>query len=214
MANGEGTKTRPKELARLRALPENHPKRINARVRAKKWRENNPERAREHAKLKSARARALPKNHPSRIRARKNAKKWAKANPERVRANAKRWREENVERLRLKQKESRARRKIEKPHAVKQENRSKVLRRYSLTIEQWNALFASQDNKCAICPATETPDGRWHTDHDDDLGPTAIRGILCVRCNIGLGQFKHDPELLMAAVVYLHAAQERLCSKI
>jgi hypothetical protein len=41
-------------------------------------------------------------------------------------------------------------------------------------------------------------------------GYHAVRGILCVRCNIGGGQYGHNPEHLRAAADYFEAANRRL----
>lgn len=76
---------------------------------------------------------------------------------------------------------------------------------YGLTIEQYNALFASQNGVCKICG--NPPSGKksketfLHVDHDHVTGQ--IRGLLCNKCNRGLGQFLDKPELLRRAAKYL-----------
>ena len=62
--------------------------------------------------------------------------------------------------------------------------------------------------KCGICGATESSGGKkeLHIDHCHESGK--IRGLLCNHCNLGIGHFRDQPELLMAAIAYLkqHAA--------
>jgi len=52
-----------------------------------------------------------------------------------------------------------------------------------LTIEQYDAMLASQGGGCAICGATPKT-RRLDTDHDHRTGQ--IRGLLCHRCNRAL----------------------------
>lgn len=88
--------------------------------------------------------------------------------------------------------------------------RSDLKRLYGLTAHAYAALLAGQDGACAICGETEQRlklDGRaydLHVDHDHRTG--RVRGLLCYRCNTGLGQFRDSPELLLIAKAYLERA--------
>lgn len=74
--------------------------------------------------------------------------------------------------------------------------------------EMWEALCIEQDNRCAICGKTEsTSQGkakkntRLSFDHCHKSG--LVRGLLCNRCNIGLGYFDDEKEQLKLALEYL-----------
>jgi hypothetical protein len=72
---------------------------------------------------------------------------------------------------------------------------------YGITPEEYDALFASQGYRCAICGG-DTPNAKgWHLDHDHSS--KAIRGVLCGPCNNGLGNFRDDPAILRAAAEYV-----------
>lgn len=77
------------------------------------------------------------------------------------------------------------------------------LRTYGLTLESYQALLAIQNNACAICltPFANLRKLHIHIDHDHLL--ERVRGILCHTCNLGIGHFKDDSDLLEAASAYL-----------
>jgi hypothetical protein len=70
--------------------------------------------------------------------------------------------------------------------------------RYKLTLEDWHALLISQSGRCAIC---NDPMKEPHIDHCHENGK--VRGLLCFRCNNGLGFFKDNTEYLQQAIRYL-----------
>ena len=79
--------------------------------------------------------------------------------------------------------------------------------KYRLTLGDYETLLASQGNRCALC-GTSTPGGkgRFHVDHDHYFHPhdkKGHRGLLCDRCNKGLGYFGDDPDRLRLAIAYL-----------
>ena len=73
---------------------------------------------------------------------------------------------------------------------------------YGMSREQFDALLESQGGKCAICKSDKAGGrGDWHVDHDH--GTNEIRGLLCHSCNVGLGHFDDNAQLLMDAVLYI-----------
>jgi Recombination endonuclease VII len=69
-----------------------------------------------------------------------------------------------------------------------------------LSHEEYYDLLWRQQGQCKICGRRAGP-RRLAIDHDHKTG--RIRGLLCVRCNVGLGQFGDDPYNLQAAIFYL-----------
>lgn len=77
-----------------------------------------------------------------------------------------------------------------------------LIQNYGVTLEQYDAMAALQNNQCAICGGG--PNGshsRLVVDHDHKTNQ--VRGLLCAMCNIGLGNFVDDPERLSKAALYL-----------
>ncbi len=91
--------------------------------------------------------------------------------------------------------------------------RDKELRKtFGLTLAQYNKMSADQEHVCAICekPETATRNGKplaLHVDHDHETGK--VRSLLCSNCNVALGMFCDDPDVMRSAIVYLskHSAR-------
>lgn len=82
--------------------------------------------------------------------------------------------------------------------------------KYGLTPEAYQKLLADQNGQCAICATAIHGDEATHVDHDHACCPSSVqscgrcvRGLLCRRCNTGLGMFGDAPENLRAAFDYL-----------
>lgn len=72
--------------------------------------------------------------------------------------------------------------------------------KFDKTPEEIDLMFAKQGKVCAICG--EIPrNGVPSVDHIH--GTKIIRGLLCDRCNAGIGMFLDDPHRLYKAMVYL-----------
>jgi hypothetical protein len=125
---------------------------------------------------------------------------WRKRNPEKWKAqnnaSQRRYRERHKERL----KEYRARPEVREKRR-EQWRRWACNYRYGITHEDRDALLARQGGCCAICKSTEPPSRGWHIDHDHATGE--VRGILCNKCNTGLGLFKENVKTFHAAIDYL-----------
>ena len=70
---------------------------------------------------------------------------------------------------------------------------------YGISVEAYNDMVLKQDNKCALC--FKPSNRRLDVDHDHKTGK--IRGLLCGKCNKGLGLFYDDIDVFKRAVVYL-----------
>jgi hypothetical protein len=84
--------------------------------------------------------------------------------------------------------------------------RARGLRRRKLSTAEYNARLEQQGGVCAICRSPERSTHRGRTrflavDHCHNRG--RIRGLLCTRCNAGLGLFSDNPAVLRAAIDYL-----------
>ena len=76
-----------------------------------------------------------------------------------------------------------------------------IERLYGITPEQYAILLEAQDGKCAICREVDPVRNRLSVDHDHKTG--RVRGLLCMRCNGGIGMLGDSIERLENAIRYL-----------
>lgn len=144
--------------------------------------------------------------------------RWRAANPERAREVARNWYARNREQARAaararyasltpeeiehKRRRERAADKMRRARQPEKEllrARKKALhRKYGMTIEQFNAMAATQNHRCASCGDRAY---RLVVDHDHETG--RVRSLLCDCCNRGLGSFRDDASRLESAIAYL-----------
>jgi len=82
--------------------------------------------------------------------------------------------------------------------------------RIALRVKNWDVdeylkKHSEQNNKCCIC-GDKPAKGRLDADHCHSTGQP--RGLLCGRCNVGLGCFKDDRTILTSAIKYLKEQKE------
>lgn len=77
-----------------------------------------------------------------------------------------------------------------------------LLRKYNLPYDEYFAMIEAQDNQCAICDYEFGQKvGDIKVDHCHATG--RVRGLLCDKCNRGLGYFDDDQDRLVNASKYL-----------
>jgi len=82
-----------------------------------------------------------------------------------------------------------------------------------LSVTDYEDMLKQQNELCKICKKPETMLSNGKTkvlkrlaiDHCHKTGK--VRGLLCHRCNTGIGGFYESPELLQSAIDYLKASQ-------
>lgn len=112
--------------------------------------------------------------------------RWRKANPDKAAAIKARYRAN---------------------HPDRDKGQAAVFRykKYGVTAEWEAATLEAQGYKCGnpSCGATE-PGGRWPTWHIDHCHKTGVvRGLLCDKCNKGVGLFDDDVDKLAGMIEYL-----------
>lgn len=77
-----------------------------------------------------------------------------------------------------------------------------LVTRFGINHLDYNSLFNKQEGKCAICGTPQSNIKKsLAVDHDHKTG--RIRGLLCSNCNVAIGLFKDDLEVLQKAIIYL-----------
>lgn len=79
---------------------------------------------------------------------------------------------------------------------------------YGLSPQEYDEMLMKQGGVCAICGKEEIEPynstvriGRLCVDHNHETGE--LRGLLCMRCNRGIGLFRDDANILKRASEYL-----------
>jgi hypothetical protein len=80
--------------------------------------------------------------------------------------------------------------------------------KYGISLEDYDAMLARQGGVCAACKNKKRRSERLCVDHCHVTGK--VRGLLCRNCNVGLGLFRDDADLVEAAAAYLRGASPRI----
>jgi hypothetical protein len=107
---------------------------------------------------------------------------WSRAHPENITARWKRAKERN-------------------PNV----SRERVLRKYGLTLDSFEALFQKQKGKCRGCLSPLIRGRATHIDHCHNSNK--IRGLLCNNCNLAVGMLSDDPTRMRRLARYVSEAK-------
>lgn len=148
-------------------------------------------------------------------------RKWRLRNADRLREYDKKYRSENADRYNA------ARRRRYRTDPTVREKQVAIIRRwreanpdehrnyrylkkYGVSLERYNAMLATQSGRCAICSGDNPRKPgvkHWSIDHCHATG--AVRGLLCHRCNLLIGQAGDSASLLRSAADYLDRTAAR-----
>ncbi len=145
---------------------------------------------------------------------------WQRNNKERVREKNERWRQQNLEQVASynahHQRIWRTAKKANDPQFLKDRERVYTLRRVGMTLDQYEAMAASQNGCCGICGRKKKDGERpFAVDHDHKCcgANTACakchRGILCSGCNTALHKLETMDGWVDKAVAYLQRYKEQ-----
>lgn len=129
------------------------------------------------------------------------SKQWYRRNREHAIAQVKAWQQANPERVSATRAAARSRRR-----AIDRDAR--LRRVFGISSDQYAAILVEQSGGCALCGRTPPPGRSLHVDHHHETG--VVRGLLCFRCNAGIGQFREDRLRLADAIVYLARGRHSL----
>ncbi len=85
---------------------------------------------------------------------------------------------------------------------------NKIKRKYKISSEDYFQMLADQNNSCGICKGANagTKDSRFRIDHCHKTGK--VRGLLCHKCNAGIGMLGDNFTSVNAAAEYLKKAEK------
>ena len=119
-------------------------------------------------------------------------------------ASSRLWRANNPDKILLQQ--QRSKEKYNNPVEKRRRRNLHLIKTYGISLDDYSLILERQGGVCAICKRgyKGTRNGieiGHHVDHDHATGK--VRGVLCTRCNVALGQFGDSTEYLNNAIKYL-----------
>lgn len=110
---------------------------------------------------------------------------YRKLNPEKMAAQARKWRNNNK----------------------KRHLNNVLMLKFKISVDAYERMYKEQNGCCAICESLSISGRRMAVDHNHSTGE--IRGLLCDKCNRGIGFLKDSIHNLQKAVNYLERFSPR-----
>ena len=140
--------------------------------------------------------------HFDKNRANELRRKQYANNPEKYKKRSKKWQNNNKEYQKTYDESRRANKKIYYMNNKKNSRNKSYKRYYGITLEQYNQMFEKQGGRCNICGRHQSELNRaLVVDHDHKT--RKVRGLLCHKCNTGIGNLNDDIVLLLKAIEHL-----------
>jgi len=90
--------------------------------------------------------------------------------------------------------------KDKRKRTPEESRKAKLKHRYSISVEEYDEMFQRQRGVCKVC-GKEQKDRNLAVDHCHTTN--LVRGLLCIKCNRGIGFFEDSQQLLQKAINYL-----------
>lgn len=129
-------------------------------------------------------------------------RKWQIKNRSKIRALDKKYRDSKKDCPEYRKRQKLARDRFRStPKGILLDFRSWLRSAYDIGLTEYERLYFNQQGRCAICDGKPDGERPLAVDHCHKTGK--VRGLLCQRCNHGLGHFRDNLDLLSYAKNYL-----------
>lgn len=117
------------------------------------------------------------------------------------------------EKQRTRDKEAAKRWKLAHPDRIATYERRRTAKRYGITPKEYDRMCETQKGRCLLCREAPKSNRRLRLDLDHDHKTGIIRGLLCDKCNRGLGAFGDNSRLMRLAADYVDLRRSKSVSK-
>ena len=123
---------------------------------------------------------------------------YYKKNKKKISIYNKKWCKRNTKKMKKYHKEYFRRPKVR----IYQKNKD-LIKKFNITLRDYNKLLKKQDYKCAICRKSQKGSNQMlAVDHCHKTNK--VRGLLCSKCNMGIGLLEDSISILQNAINYLN----------